>query len=125
MQDILKPERRYIIPTFKRDYEWTRDDQWRLLFEDLESTTERSLEARHSGAKGSALKSQEQTVSPHFLGAIVCARHRGFARDGLALPSATRSPPTRTAVGLDGCGCSLRLLCGARRRCWRAWVRLG
>ena len=23
LQDILKPERRYIIPTFQRDYEWT------------------------------------------------------------------------------------------------------
>ncbi|MGP9583888.1 MULTISPECIES: hypothetical protein [unclassified Brachybacterium] len=35
LQEILKPERRYIIPTFQRDYEWTLGGQRRLLFEDL------------------------------------------------------------------------------------------
>ena len=36
LQQILALERRYLIPTFQRDYEWTRDEQWDLLFEDLE-----------------------------------------------------------------------------------------
>lgn len=46
LQDILKPERRYTIPTFQRDYEWTLDDQWKLLFEVLEATADRLLEVR-------------------------------------------------------------------------------
>ena len=56
LQEILKPERRYIIPTFQRDYEWTRDEQWLLLFEDLETIADRLLAVRNSGAIGSSLK---------------------------------------------------------------------
>lgn len=73
LQEILKPERRYIIPTFQRDYEWTLEGQWKLLFEDLENAAERLLEVRLIGATGSSLTSREQSISPHFLGAIVCA----------------------------------------------------
>ncbi|MGH1491345.1 MAG: DUF262 domain-containing protein [Acidimicrobiales bacterium] len=86
LQEILKPERRYIIPTFQRDYEWTCDDQWRLLFEDLETIADRLLEARKSGATGSSLTSKEQSISPHFLGAIVCAA-LPFSTGGVALRS--------------------------------------
>ena len=68
LQEILKPERRYIIPTFQRDYQWTLEGQWKLLFEDLENTTERLLEVRLSGTTDSSLKSKEQSISPHFLG---------------------------------------------------------
>ena len=88
LQDILKPERRYVIPTFQRDYEWTLDGQWRLLFEDLASTADRLLEVRLSGEEGSKLKAKEQSVSPHFLGAIVCAG-LPFATGGVALRSVT------------------------------------
>ncbi|MGO3147813.1 MAG: DUF262 domain-containing protein [Leucobacter sp.] len=72
MQDILKPERRYIIPTFQRDYEWTKDDQWRLLFEDLAMTADRVLESRGPEKSVSGARTQK-VVSPHFLGAIVLA----------------------------------------------------
>ena len=65
------PDRRYLIPTFQRDYEWTRDGQWALLFEDLSATADRLLEVRSSAESGSALLSKEAAVSPHFLGAIV------------------------------------------------------
>jgi len=74
LQDILKPERRYIIPTFQRDYEWTRKGQWELLFADLESTADKLLEVRQAEAGNpAALKAKEKNVTPHFLGAIVCA----------------------------------------------------
>lgn len=86
LQDILKPERRYIIPTFQRDYEWTEDGQWRLLFEDLASTADRLLEARTNSAGGTTLAATEKTVSPHFLGAIVCAS-MPFPTGGVALRS--------------------------------------
>lgn len=99
LQDILKPERRYIIPTFQRDYEWTEDGQWRLLFEDLESTADRLLAVRLSEAEGSSLKSKEQSVSPHFLGAIVCAS-LPFATGGVALRSVIDGQQRLTTVQL-------------------------
>lgn len=99
LQDILKPERRYIIPTFQRDYEWTRDGQWRLLFEDLENVTDRLLEVRQSGLEGSALTSREQALSPHFLGAIVCAG-LPFSTGGVALRSVIDGQQRLTTVQL-------------------------
>lgn len=98
-QDILKPERRYIIPTFQRDYEWTLEGQWRLLFEDLEPTADRLLDVRTSGAEGSALKSKEQGISPHFLGAIVCAS-LPFATGGVALRSVIDGQQRLTTIQL-------------------------
>lgn len=99
LQDILKPERRYIIPTFQRDYEWTLDGQWRLLFEDLESTAERLVGVRTSEAEGSVLKSKEQGISPHFLGAIVCAS-LPFATGGVALRSVIDGQQRLTTIQL-------------------------
>ena len=46
LKTILTLEKRYIIPTFQRDYEWTRDGQWALLFEDLEAVANRLEDAR-------------------------------------------------------------------------------
>lgn len=73
LSQILLPDRRYLIPTFQRDYEWTREGQWELLFEDLAATADRLLEVRSSGETGAALLAKEAAVSPHFLGAVVVA----------------------------------------------------
>lgn len=99
LQDILKPERRYIIPTFQRDYEWTRDGQWDLLFEDLKTTADRLLEVRQSGASHSTLTAKEQNISPHFLGAIVCAG-LPFSTGGVALRSVIDGQQRLTTVQL-------------------------
>lgn len=97
LQEILKPERRYIIPTFQRDYEWTLEGQWKLLFEDLENTAERLLEVRLSGATRSSLTSKEKSISPHFLGAIVCAG-LPFPTGGIALRSVIDGQQRLTTV---------------------------
>jgi hypothetical protein len=73
LSQILLPDRRYLIPTFQRDYEWTKEGQWELLFEDLAATADRLLEVRTSGLTDSALLAKEAMVSPHFLGAVVVA----------------------------------------------------
>ncbi|ASR56109.1 DUF262 domain-containing protein [Cellulomonas sp. PSBB021] len=100
LQEILKPERRYIIPTFQRDYEWTLDGQWRLLFEDLESTADRLVDARASQNEASVvLKNKEQNVTPHFLGAIVCAS-LPFATGGVALRSVIDGQQRLTTIQL-------------------------
>ncbi|WP_256842157.1 DUF262 domain-containing protein [Ornithinimicrobium cryptoxanthini] len=99
LQEILKPERRYIIPTFQRDYEWTLEGQWKLLFEDLEATADRLLDVRGSGDDGSKLKSKEQNISPHFMGAIVCAS-LPFATGGVALRSVIDGQQRLTTIQL-------------------------
>lgn len=85
--EILKPERRFMIPTFQRDYEWVEDPQWRLLFEDLEAAGERLMECRQWAADAGT-SPMEANVSPHFLGAIVCD----------SLPFATGSVALRAVI---------------------------
>lgn len=87
LADILKPERRFMIPTFQRDYEWVEDPQWRLLFEDLEAAGERLMDCRRWAADAGT-SPREANVSPHFLGAIVCD----------SLPFATGSVALRAVI---------------------------
>lgn len=72
LRSILNQERRYLIPTFQRDYEWTQDGQWALLYEDLEAVADRLEAARETAEQaGQSVESAEKQVAPHFLGAIV------------------------------------------------------
>jgi len=72
LRTILTLERRYVIPTFQRDYEWTKEGQWELLFEDLESVADRLEEARERAeAHGEPASKADKRVTPHFLGAVV------------------------------------------------------
>ncbi|EHK82720.1 hypothetical protein AK37_14273 [Rhodococcus pyridinivorans AK37] len=73
LKQVMTPERRYIIPTFQRDYEWTEEGQWRLLFEDLETVADRLAQARQDAeVTGKSVQKADKSVAPHFLGAIVC-----------------------------------------------------
>lgn len=72
LKNILQQDRRFVVPTFQRDYEWTKDGQWELLFDDLEAVAE-NLERTRSefAAAGKPAAKADKLVAPHFLGAIV------------------------------------------------------
>jgi hypothetical protein len=73
LKQILTQDRRYVVPTFQRDYEWTKDGQWDLMFTDLEETADRLHRARrYAESLGKQPTSEDAAVPPHFLGAIVC-----------------------------------------------------
>lgn len=89
LKSVLGLERRYVIPTFQRDYEWTLEGQWRLLHEDLMAAAERLQHARqHADASGEPRASADRNVTPHFLGAIVCEQ----------LPSSTGGVDQRAVI---------------------------
>ena len=95
LKQIMTPERRYVVPTFQRDYEWTREGQWQLLFEDLDTAADRLGEARaFAAATNSSKASAEKSVSPHFLGAIVCDRCR-HRHGGLSTACSVCRAPVR------------------------------
>ena len=72
LRSILGNERRFLIPTFQRDYEWTEAGQWQLLFDDLVATAGRLATARSMAAIiGESAAKAEKRVAPHFLGAVV------------------------------------------------------
>jgi hypothetical protein len=72
LKTILTLERRYVIPTFQRDYEWTEAGQWELLFDDLESVADRlGTKRREFEAAGHPVAKADRLVAPHFLGAVV------------------------------------------------------
>ena len=52
------PRKQYAIPSYQRNYVWTREGQWEPLWDDLTALTRRVL------AEGPRVK-------PHFLGAII------------------------------------------------------
>ena len=86
---VVTTPTQYVIPTFQRDYEWTEQGQWALLFEDLVAAVDRLEDAR---AKAIAVNIPaavlEKNVAPHFLGAVVCEQ----------LPSSTGGVDKRTVI---------------------------
>ena len=85
LQDILKPERRYIIPTFQRDYEWTLEGQWRLLFEDLGQRPTDSLTCEQAAqrVRSSSRRSKEfHRTSWVLLSAPACLLRQEGWRSG-------------------------------------------
>ncbi|MFH5822298.1 DUF262 domain-containing protein [Georgenia sp. AZ-5] len=69
---LLSRERRHLIPTYQRDYEWTEEGQWQLLMDDVIDVTDRLLGARKTAEfNGQDLALAEKEVGPHFLGAVV------------------------------------------------------
>jgi uncharacterized protein with ParB-like and HNH nuclease domain len=72
LKQIFNQERRFIVPTFQRDYEWTLEEQWELLFSDLEDVADRLHDTRlRAEAAGEQPAKADKRVAPHFLGAVV------------------------------------------------------
>lgn len=70
--NLFAEAKQYIVPTFQRAYAWNREDQWELLFDDvervaLEIDTIRSDESLTTDEK----TNQENLVPKHFMGAVV------------------------------------------------------
>ena len=84
---LLLFQRRYVIPTFQRDYEWTRDDQWELLIEDFIAAATR-------------LNTFTDKASPHFLGAIVLDQMPPDKAAGLELHSVIDGQQRLTTIHL-------------------------
>jgi hypothetical protein len=61
---LFDDERTYKIPLYQRDYAWTKDDQWELLFDDLANISDRLGTPQ---------------AKPHFLGAIVIQQDKQTA----------------------------------------------
>lgn len=59
---------RYVVPMFQRPYVWEREKQWEPLWQDIVDVVEALLESyeRHDDESEA-----EQSVPPHFLGAVV------------------------------------------------------
>lgn len=69
---FVKPER-YVIPLYQRRYIWTREKQWRPLWEDIQAKVNEVM----------TKSEQEDAIRPHFLGAIVVSKRQ---TTGAALP---------------------------------------
>jgi hypothetical protein len=59
---------RYVVPMFQRPYVWKREKQWAPLWQDIVDVVDALLESyqRHDDESEA-----EQSVPPHFLGAVV------------------------------------------------------
>ena len=56
VQEFLNMDQRFLIPLFQRGYAWTAENQWDLLWDDVQLLTDQVLNGE---------------MSPHFLGAVV------------------------------------------------------
>lgn len=77
--DLFQKTVCYDVPPFQRPYVWSRDNQWKPLWEDVSSTAEKYLAAlKDSG--NNEVKATEKT-NPHFLGAVVLKHVSTAAKD--------------------------------------------
>lgn len=66
VRQIFQERRQYVVPFYQRAYVWTLGNQWENLWLDIQA----KADARLAG----------QTLTPHFLGAIVVERQRAGLR---------------------------------------------
>ncbi len=76
LQNLFQKQVRYEIPEFQRRYIWNQEDQWELLWQDVQAMAETILE----GASGN---SPGVTGISHFMGAVVLQESSTVTSDGL------------------------------------------
>lgn len=69
LEDMFDRTIRYVVPPFQRRYVWTEEEQWQLLWDDLQ----RAAVARLSSlaAEVSSTRDRDAHEDSHFLGAVV------------------------------------------------------
>lgn len=65
--ELFDGKKRYLIPLYQRQYAWSVSPQLELLWEDIERAVVR-------------LKTDRQTATPHFMGAIVISQVKTFGK---------------------------------------------
>ena len=65
--ELFDGKKRYLIPLYQRQYAWSVSPQLELLWEDIERAVVR-------------LKTDRQTATPHFMGAIVISQIKTFGK---------------------------------------------
>jgi hypothetical protein len=89
LHEIMVGDRRFIVPIYQRPYVWEQERQWEPLWDDIEATVGRLIEARSNGFnRGLDIAVADKEASPHFLGAIVLEQS----------PTATGDLETRLVV---------------------------
>ncbi|MFB6200073.1 MAG: DUF262 domain-containing protein [Candidatus Nanohaloarchaea archaeon] len=62
LQQIFGKDARYVVPTFQRQYVWSEEEHWKMLWNDLTQVVEKDL---------INIEKTDKEASPLFLGAIV------------------------------------------------------
>lgn len=76
LQNVLRGDRRFLVPVYQRPYVWDRERQWEPLWADVESTATRLAECRGAGhSRGLQQADADKGAPPHFLGAIVLEQY--------------------------------------------------
>lgn len=89
LHGVFYGDKRFVIPVYQRPYVWDLERQWGPLWDDIEATVRRLIEARSwAQLKGTPLNDADAKAAPHFLGAIVIEQH----------PTPIDEPPIRSVV---------------------------
>lgn len=64
LDDLFRPQRRYVIPLFQRGYVWNEQDHWAPLWRDIVLQVRKVEDADKAGRRA-------DSIQRHFLGAIV------------------------------------------------------
>lgn len=76
VKKLLQGDRRFIIPIYQRPYVWNRDRQWEPLWNDVETTAIKLVQARIAAkANEIPFRAADKEAPPHFLGAIVLEQY--------------------------------------------------
>ena len=76
LEDMFDRTIRYVVPPFQRRYVWTEEEQWQLLWDDLQRTAEARLSSLAATVSSSPVR--DAAEDSHFLGAVVI-QHKSTA----------------------------------------------